>query len=200
MKQLLEFLPIVLFFVVYQLDGESLSIGGWTYQFDGIFSATEVLIAATALQLVVSRLLTGSWEKRGLWTFLAVAIFGGATLILRDQTFIQWKPTIFNWALALAFLGFQLFSERSLLERTLGTQLQLPGAAWSRLNWLWICNFSLVGGLNLFVAYNYSEATWVSYKLYSAIGFTLVLTLITALLVSPHLQAAEQAAGNENGD
>lgn len=199
MKQFLEFVPIVLFFIVYQLDGESISLGSWTYVFDGIFSATAVLIAATALQLVIARLMAGYWEKRGLWTFLAVAVFGGATLLLRDQTFIQWKPTIFNWGLALVFLGFQIFAKRSVLERALGAQLVLPGPVWTRLNLLWIGNFIIVGALNLVVAYRYSEATWVSYKLYSAIGFTLVLTILTALIVSPHLQGQE-AVGNGNAD
>ncbi len=199
MKQFLEFVPIVLFFIVYQLDGESVSVGAWTYVFDGIFSATAVLIGATALQLVIARIMAGYWEKRGLWTFVAVAIFGGATLLLRDQTFIQWKPTIFNWGLALVFLGFQLFAKRSLLERALGAQLVLPERVWTRLNLLWISNFTLVGALNLVVAYQYSEATWVSYKLYSAIGFTLVLTILTALIVSPHLQSQE-AMGSGNAD
>lgn len=191
MKQLLEFIPIALFFVVYQLDGETLHLAGWDYQFDGIFSATAVLIGATALQVLVSRIFDGHWEKRSLWTFVAVVLFGGATLILRDQTFIQWKPTIFNWVLALVFAGFQIFSDKNLLERTLGAQLELPKAIWTRLNLLWTSNFAIVGALNLFVAYRYSESFWVSYKLYSAIGFTLLLTLLTALLVSPHMQVAE---------
>jgi intracellular septation protein len=187
-----------LFFVVYQLDGETLRLGNWQHEFDGIFSATTVLIVATALQVLVSRIASGYWDKRGLWTFLAVGIFGGATLILRDQTFIQWKPTIFNWALAIAFGLFHFIGERNLLERTLGAQLELPKPVWARLNLLWISNFLIVGALNLYVAYGYSESTWVSYKLYSAIGFTLLLTILTALLVSPHLQEAEAATDADN--
>jgi len=188
MRQLLEFIPIALFFIVYQLDGETLALGGWSYTVDGIFTATAVLIAATALQFVVGSLLARHVEKRALWTFVAVLVFGGATLLLRDETFIQWKPTIFNWALALAFILFRYISERTLMERTLGTQLHLPRAVWLRLNALWVGNFLVVGALNLYVAYGYSEATWVSYKLYSAIGFTLLLTVLTALLISPHLK------------
>ncbi|GAB5414823.1 MAG: septation protein A [Congregibacter sp.] len=191
MTQVLELLPIALFFIVYQMDGKRLELGSWNYEFDGIFTATAVLIVATALQVIVARFMAGKWEKRNLWTLLAVCIFGGATLILRDQTFIQWKPTIFNWALATVFIGFQLFSDRNLLERALGSQMTLPKVVWGRLNFLWITNFVIVGALNLFVAYGFSEATWVSYKLYSAIGFTLVLTLLTALIISPHLHAQE---------
>ncbi|KGE05346.1 inner membrane-spanning protein YciB [Pseudohaliea rubra] len=188
MRQLLEFIPIALFFIVYQLDGETVSLGSWAYTVDGIFTATAVLMVATALQFLVSSLLSRHVEKRALWTFVAVLVFGGATLLLRDQTFIQWKPTIFNWALAIAFILFRYVGERTLMERTLGTQLQLPHAVWLRLNAVWVGNFLFVGALNLYVAYSYSEATWVSYKLYSAIGFTLLLTVLTALLISPHLK------------
>ena len=188
MKQLLEFVPIALFFIVYQLKGESMSLGGWEYTFDGIFSATAVLMAATVLQVVATYAITRELEKRLLWLLLAVVVFGGATLLFRNQKFIQWKPTIFNWALALGFGASQFIGDKNLMERTLGSQIHLPKPVWTRLNLLWVSNFVIVGGLNLVVAYGFSEATWVSYKLYSAIGFTLVLTILTAIMISPHLK------------
>jgi intracellular septation protein len=188
MKQLAEFIPIALFFIAYQLDGESISLGGWEYTFDGIFSATAILIVATVAQVGVTWAITRELEKRLLWLLLAVTVFGGATLLFRNQMFIQWKPTIFNWALALAFGASQFIGDKNLMERTLGSQIHLPKPVWTRLNLLWVSNFVIVGGLNLVVAYGFSEATWVSYKLYSAIGFTLLLTILTALLISPHLK------------
>ncbi len=191
MKQLLEFIPIALFFITYQLKGESIALGGWEYTFDGMFSATAVLMIATVLQVVVTYALTRKFEKRLMWLLLAVMVFGGATLIFRNQLFIQWKPTIFNWALAIAFGGSQFVGDKNLMERTLGSQIHLPKPVWTKLNLLWVSNFAIVGGLNLVVAYGYSEDTWVSYKLYSAIGFTLLLTILTALLISPHLKDSE---------
>jgi intracellular septation protein len=188
MKQLIEFLPIALFFIVYQLKGQSIALGGWEYHFDGIFSATAVLMAATLLQVIVSYALNRKLEKRLLWLLLAVLVFGGATLFFRNQMFIQWKPTIFNWVLAIVFGLSAFIGEKNLMERTLGSQIHLPKPVWGKLNLLWVSNFALVGGLNLVVAYGYSEDTWVSYKMYSAIGFTLLLTILTALLISPHLK------------
>jgi len=188
MKQIAEFVPIALFFIVYQLDGQSISLAGFTYQFDGIFSATAVLMVATVLQVLISWAVTRRLEKRLLWLLLAVVVFGGATLIFRNQMFIQWKPTIFNWALGLAFGASQFIGDKNLMERTLGRQIHLPKPIWSRLNLLWVANFLIVGGLNLVVAYGFSEQAWVSYKLYSAIGFTLLLTVLTALIISPHLK------------
>ena len=191
MKQLAEFIPIALFFIVYQLDGESIALFGWEYQLDGIFSATAVLMLATVLQVLVTYALTREFEKRLVWLLLAVLVFGGATLVFRNQMFIQWKPTIFNWALALAFAASQFIGDKNLMERTLGSQIHLPKPVWTRLNLLWIANFTIVGGLNLVVAYGFSEQAWVSYKLYSAIGFTLLLTVLTALLISPYLKEDE---------
>ncbi|MFT4517964.1 MAG: intracellular septation protein [Halioglobus sp.] len=188
MKQLLEFLPIVLFFVVYQMNGQSIELAGWEYQFDGIFSATAVLMIATIAQVVLSYAITRKVEKRLLWLLFAVLLFGGATLFFRNQMFIQWKPTIFNWVLGLVFLGSQFVGDKNLIERTLGSQIHLPKPMWKKLNLLWVANFLIVGSLNIYVAYTYSEETWVSYKMYSAIGFTLLLTIITGIMISPHLK------------
>jgi len=193
MKQLAEFLPIALFFIVYQLKGTTVGLGDWEYTFDGIFSATAILMAATLLQVVLTYLFTRTLEKRLLWLLLAVMVFGGATLVFRNQMFIQWKPTIFNWVLAVVFGASQFIGDKNLMERTLGSQIHLPGPVWTRLNLLWIANFVIVGGLNLVVAYGFSEDVWVSYKLYSSIGFTLFLTVLTALLISPHLKEQEAA-------
>jgi intracellular septation protein len=197
MKQLAEFLPIALFFIVYQLKGTSIELAGWEYTFDGIFSATAVLMGATVAQVAITFALTRTLEKRLLWLLLAVIVFGGATLVFRNQMFIQWKPTIFNWALALVFGASQYIGDKNLMERTLGSQIHLPKPVWGKLNLLWVANFVIVGGLNLVVAYGYSEDTWVSYKLYSSIGFTLLLTILTALLISPHLKDDQEQVAKE---
>ena len=202
MKQIAEFIPIALFFIVYQLDGENVSLAGWTYQFDGIFSATAVMMIATILQVGITYLLTRELEKRLLWLLLAMMVFGGATLVFRNQAFIQWKPTIFNWAMALGFGASQFIGDKNLMERTLGSQIHLPKAIWARLNLLWVTNFTVVGALNIVVAYGFSEETWVSYKLYSAIGFTLALTILTALMISPYIKEdddGEQLARQDDG-
>ena len=198
MKQLLELLPLVLFFGAYQMDGDTLTVGGWSHTFDGIFSATAVLMISTALTWLISSLLEKGNDKRLMWMTLAVLLFGAATLILRDQRFIQWKPTVFNWVLAAVFLGSQFIGKRTVLERVLGSQLSLPQTIWTRLNVLWIGNFALVGALNLFVAYRFEEAFWVSYKLYSSVGFTLALMLLTVAIVAPRVKDdGEQPEGSQ---
>ena len=192
MKQFAELIPVVLFFVVYQLDGRTLALGGWEYRFDGIYSATAVLMIATVAQLVLTRLVSGRVEKRLLLLTAVVCAFVAATLLLRNQLFIQWKPTIFNWALAAGFVATHALTGKTVMERAIGAQLSLPGVAWRKLNSLWVANFVVVGALNLFVAYRFSEAAWVSYKLYSSIGFTLLVTALTVALIMPYIKDGEE--------
>ena len=126
MKQLAELIPLILFFIAYQMKGTTVTIGEWSHTLDGIFSATAVLIIATAVQVLLTWVFTRELEKRLLWLLAAVCVFGGATLLFRDQTFIFWKPTVFNWVLALVFGASNFIGDRNLMERTLGHQLELP--------------------------------------------------------------------------
>ena len=192
MKQILEFLPIVLFFGAYQMDGETLTVGAWSHTFDGIFSATAVLMIATIAVWLIMLAITRRNDKRLMWMMVAVVVFGTATLVLRDQRFIQWKPTVFNWVMAVLFFGSQFVGKKTLLERLLSQQLVLNEVIWKRLNALWVTNFVTVGALNLYVAYQYEEAFWVSYKLYSSIGFILLMMLLTVMIVAPHLRSEDQ--------
>ena len=192
MKQILEFLPIVLFFGAYQMDGETLTVGAWSHTFDGIFSSTAVLMIATIAVWLIMLAITRRNDKRLMWMMVAVVVFGTATLVLRDQRFIQWKPTVFNWVMAVLFFGSQFFGKKTLLERLLSQQLVLSEVIWKRLNALWVTNFVTVGALNLYVAYQYEEAFWVSYKLYSSIGFILLMMLLTVMIVAHHLRSEDQ--------
>ena len=188
MKQIFELIPLILFFIAFKMDGETYSLLNFSYEFDGIYSATAILMAATAIQVVLTRIITGKVEKQLLWLFGIIVVAGSATLILRNDIFIMWKPTVFNWGLALVLLAGMLLGKKSLLEKMLGQQIELPATAWLRLNQLWIANFSIVGSLNLYVAYNFSQAAWVNYKLYSSIGFTVALMIITMIIVVPHIK------------
>jgi intracellular septation protein len=149
------------------------------------------MIATIGVWLVMLAI-TQRNDKRLMWMMVAVVVFGTATLVLRDQRFIQWKPTVFNWVMAALFFGSQLVSEKTLLERLLGQQLVLSEVIWKRLNALWVTNFIVVGALNLYVAYQYAEAFWVSYKLYSSIGFMVLMILLTLMIVAPHLKSEDQ--------
>ncbi|MDA7584933.1 septation protein IspZ [Luminiphilus sp.] len=189
MKQLAEFIPIIIFFVIYQMDGSTISFMDWSHTVDGIYSATKALLVATFFILPLQWWLTGYLEKRLLWTSAAVFVFGGATLFFKNELFIQWKPTVFNWGMAIAFAVSQFWGDKNLIERLMGSQIQIPRAIWQRICWVWVAYFSMVGALNLFVAYQFSEATWVSYKMWSFIPLTFFIVVITAIIMSPSLKA-----------
>ena len=195
MKQLIEFLPIILFFVIYQMDGSTLDIMGWSHTVDGIYSATQALMASTVVMLPLLWLVAGELEKRVLWTAAAVLVFGRATLFFRNELFIQWKPTVFNWGMAGAFALSQYWGSQNLLERLMGSQLQVPPRIWRRICWVWVLHFSVVGAMNLFVAYRFSEATWVAYKLWSGFAFTLFIMVVTVAMMGPWLKS--QTPGGE---
>jgi intracellular septation protein len=115
-------------------------------------------------------------------------VFGGLTLALRDPTFIKWKPTVVNWLFAGAFLLSQLFMRRSLLRRMMDHAVALPDAVWLRLNTAWVLFFFSMGVVNLYVAYNYSEQTWVNFKLFGFLGLTLAFMLAQGFYLARHME------------
>ena len=194
MKQLLEFLPLVIFFLVYQFSGTTVSVGDMDYTFDGIYTATQALIAATLLQVVIVRLVWGSVEKRLLGVAAAVTLMGGATVLLRDPLFILWKPTVFNWGLALLYVVWHVVRQRSFFQELLPDEFAMPTQAWNRVTLVSTLHFFMVGAVNLYVAYTYSMDTWVSFKLWSAFLFTLLWAIMIGFIMKPHLNEPDNAA------
>ena len=187
MKLLFDFLPIVLFFVAYKFGGGSYHFDGQVYDVKGIYVATAVMIIATLLQNAYSWFRHGKLEKSHLITLFLVVILGGATLWLQDPNFIMWKPTVVNWLFAAGFLGTQLLTHKSLLERMMAEHIQLPALVWSRLNTAWVLFFILSGVANLYVAFNFDEATWVNFKLFGLLGLTILFIIGQSLYLSKHI-------------
>ena len=174
MKFLFDFFPVILFFVAYK--------------FADIFVATGVAIAATVAQ--IGWVLLRRRKVSGMqWASLAIiGIFGGATLLLRDETFIKWKPTVLYWLLGAVLAGAALLFRRNLIRSMLSEQMQLPETVWSRLNWSWIGFFAFMGAANLYVAYNYSTDLWVNFKLFGGMGLMLVFVVAQALFLAKYVE------------
>ncbi len=178
MKILSDFFPIILFFVVYK--------------FYGIYTATVAAIAATAIQAALFWLKHRRLEKMHLINLAIITVFGGATLLLHDETYIKWKPTVVNWLFAAAFIGSQFIGGKSIIERMLGHAVTLPVAIWRNLNLAWAGFFVATGALNLYVAFNYDTDTWVDFKLFGILGLTLLFVIAQGLFISRYLSAQEQ--------
>lgn len=197
MKQLLEFLPLIIFFIVYQMSGTTLSVGDSEYTFDGIYTATIALILTTILQVIIVKLVWGSVEKRLLGVAGAVIIFGGATVLLKDPVFIFWKPTVFNWALAGVSVVWHVMRGKCLFEDLLPDEIEMPKHIWKRVTVASTLHLFIVGAVNLYVAYNFSMDAWVSFKLWSAVLFTLIWAVVIGVIMGPHLKETDSSDDNE---
>jgi intracellular septation protein len=128
-----------------------------------------------------------------LWVTLGIiVVFGGATLLFQDETFIKWKPTVLYWLFAAVLLGSDLFFGKNLMRVMMGKQIALPEAVWKRVNVSWVAFFAAMGALNLFVAYRFSTDIWVNFKLFGGIGLLLLFAFGQALLLSRHMQHEER--------
>jgi intracellular septation protein len=175
MKLLFDLLPIVLFFIAYKLAG--------------IYVATGVLIAATLAQVGWTWLRQRQVEKMPLFTAGLVLVLGGATLILHDPMFVKWKPTVVDWLFTVVLVGSHFIGEKTLLERMMGSQLELPAPVWVKLTFAWAAFFLIMGLANLYVAFTFDENTWVNFKLFGMLGLTLLFVLAQAVYMSRYLKS-----------
>lgn len=183
MKFLYDFFPILLFFAAYKL-------------YD-IYVATAVAIAAAAVQTLAFWVKHRRFEKMHLVTFFLLLVFGGLTLFLRDPTFIKWKPTVINWLFAAVFLGSHWVGNGPVVERMMSHAIKAERSVWIRLSWLWIAFFIGIGVLNLYVAYSYSEETWVNFKLFGILGITFAFVVGQAFYLSRYIED-HKAPGEES--
>lgn len=178
MKQLLDFLPLIVFFVFYKL-------------YD-IFVASGALIVATAIALVYSWYKFRKLEKMTLVTFVLVAVFGGLTIYFHNSEFIKWKVTIIYALFAGALLVGQWVMKKPLIQSMLGKEITLPGDVWTRLNLAWAAFFIACGLLNIYVAFWLPESVWMNFKVFGLTALTLIFTLLSGVYMYRHMPAEEK--------
>ncbi len=216
MKFLIDFFPVLLFFVAYKV-------------YD-IYVATAVAIAASVLQVGWLWLRHRRTETMHLVTLGLLVVFGGLTIALQDRTFIMWKPSVVNWLFAAAFLASHFIGERPLIQRMMSHAIEVPARIWRRLNLLWVLFFVLSGLANLYVASGFftiehmliqasgldeidlahcsehfsgdllalcqdaqqREATWVNFKLFGMMGLTIAFVIGQAFYLARHIKDPEQ--------
>lgn len=181
MKFFYDLLPLLLFFTAFKLYG--------------IYPATAVAIAASFLQVGVHYLRHRKFETMHLVTLGVITVFGGLTLLLQDDTFIKWKPTIVYWVLGGAVLASQWIGKKPFIERLLSTQLEAPRHIWLQQNLIWGLFFLALGVLNLYVAFYYGleldtevrQEIWVNFKVFGLTGLTLLFVVVQAFVLSRHM-------------
>ena len=208
MKLLFDLVPVILFFVAYKLgtsfpqDAGSLASAwlGWLIAAGTVSNEQAPILLATAVAILASVAQVGWLLARGkrvepmLWVSVGVIIvFGGATIWLNDETFIKWKPSILYLLFAGALVAGRVFWKRNFVRSLLGSQIELPGAVWERLVWIWSSFFALLAAANLFVAYRFSTDTWVNFKLFGLMGLTLAFVVGIGIWLSQHIKEAPDA-------
>ena len=213
MKFLLDFGPIILFFIVYK--------------YYGLYAAIYAMIASTLAQIMYTRYTTGQFVTSQVLTFALLVVFGGISIVLRDPAFVMWKVSVLYVIFAAVLIGSIYVGNKTLLERMMGKELQLPRATWINLTWFWSLGFIIIAGINaifvnsalsarnqflnggvqvdpkidlsnfdcnqsplkdLCISAQSSEEAWVNFKLFGTLGLTLVLIVITVLMLSKHIK------------
>jgi intracellular septation protein len=158
----------------------------------GIYAATAIAIAATVVQIAWMRYKNGKVDTMQWVSLGVIVVFGGATLVTQDETFIKWKPSVLYWLMsATLWVGYFVF-KRNFIQSLMGAQIELPQDIWGRLLHAWALFFTLMGFINLWVAYNFDTDTWVSYKLFGGLGLMLVFVLLQGVFLSRYMKEPEE--------
>ena len=167
MQLLADFLPLLFFFAAYL--------------YDDLYFAVGVLMVAMPVGLVFKTYLTKKLDKIYLGSTIFLLVFGSATLFFRNPLFLYWKPTAFYWVVSVVFLGSQWFGEKTIVERLFAQAAKLSRPQWIKLNFMWVVFFIIAGGLNIYVAYSFSEPVWVKFKVFGLLALTLIFVIVQAI-------------------
>jgi intracellular septation protein len=181
MKLLFDLFPVILFFAAFKIKG--------------IFVATAVAIIACVLQIGWMLIRRKKVEPM-MWASLAIiTVFGGATILLHNETYIKWKPSILYWLMGTVLLAGQVFFHKNAMKGILGKQMTLSDKAWNMVNVSWGIFFALLGCVNLVVAFNFSTDTWVNFKLFGIMGCIFVFAIVQSLIIGGK-EKEEKTGGN----
>ncbi|MBS9783077.1 MAG: septation protein A [Pasteurella sp.] len=182
MKPLLEFIPLILFFIAYKLFGTQ--------------EAAITLVVATIIQIILLKVLFGEVTKMQLFMAGFVLVFGSLTAYFNDDSFLKWKVTIINGLFAFVLLFSQFILKNPIIKHFLGKEIKLENAVWNKINLGWASFFILCMLLNIYISNFMSNDAWYTFKVFGLTGLSLVATVITIIYLYPHLKQLEN--GNDN--
>ncbi|MEO8417988.1 MAG: septation protein A [Methylophilaceae bacterium] len=177
MKFLFDLFPVILFFIVYK--------------FFGIYAATATAIAATIIQIGWVKYRHGKVDNALIASGVIIVVFGGATLLLHDESFIKWKPTVLYWLFAISLVVTNVLFKKNLIQSLMGKKISMPEKIWDKLNLAWAIFFAMLGCLNLYVAFNFSTDVWVNFKLFGTMGLMLAFVIGQSIALDRHMTAKD---------
>jgi intracellular septation protein len=176
-KFLFDLFPVILFFIVFKTMG--------------IYAATAAAIIATLAQIAWVKYRHGKVDGMLIASGVIIVVFGGATLLLHNEAFIKWKPTVLYWLFAVVLFAAEMFWNKNLIRAVMDKQLVLPESVWRKLNHAWAGFFATMGLLNLYVAFNFATETWVNFKLFGTMGLMLVFVVLQSVFLGKHMKEPE---------
>lgn len=150
MNAFLEFIPLVVFFIVAK-----------SY---GVVEAAGALMLAMIAVSIVQFIQQGYQLKKQQWVILGITIvFCGLTVLLRDEVYVKWKTPIINWIFASVLLLSLVF--KKLWLKQLGQKfIELTDSGWKILTLVFIGYFTVLGGLHYVFAFHFPEQVWINFK------------------------------------
>ncbi len=185
MKFLFDLFPVILFFGTYRVFPH------FGPKDEAMFYATAVVIVATLAQIVWTYMRRGKVDGMLWMSFAIVLVFGGATLLFHDKSFIMWKPSVLYWCFSAILIASSTWFDKNLIRSMLQEQLVLPDDVWGKVNLSWAAFFAAMGVANLYVALNFSESAWVNFKMFGTLGLMLVFIVVQSLLLSKYTESKE---------
>ena len=182
MKIALDLFPILIFSAAYK--------------YASIYEATAVLMAATVVQSLLMYRIDGKLATLQKVTLVLILVFGTLTLVLHDDRFIKFKPTLLYSGMALGLLVSQFVFKKNFLKTMLGSQVNLPDANWQTLSMAWIAYCVFMASLNAYVAHNFSTEDWVNFKIWGYV-FPLIFIVGTGIYIAKNVPPSETSADDE---
>lgn len=195
-KQFIDFIPLILFFIVFKIEPRPIELFGYSFTLGGIYSATAVLIIVSIIVYGAIFLRQKKLDNGQMITLVACLLLGGLTLAFHSETFIKLKAPIVNWIFALVFLGSQYIGKEPIVQRLMGKAVTLPDAIWRKLNIAWVIFFIICGAANLFVAFTF-DSIWVDFKVFGSLAMTIIFMIGQAIYLSRHIKEEEQPSNSE---
>ena len=168
-SQMLEFGPLLVFFVLYQFLKKS-------QPDNALYIAAGVLAALSILVLIYSRIKHGSLPMMLLFTTVLVAGSAALAYFFKDERFIYMKPTVINSLFGVAVIGGVVF-KKNVIQMIMGQAMEMPTKAWNTLAIRWGVFFFVLAAINEFVWRTYGEDFWVKFKVFGFLPLTILFTM-----------------------
>ena len=191
MKQFIDYIPLVVFFIIWSMDERVVTIAGLQHEVGGIFSAAEFLLVISVIVYGSLYLIQKRLDKFQWITLIAVVLFCIPTIIFRNIDFLKWKAPIVNWIFASIFLGSRFIGDKPAIEHMMGHAVNAPTELWLRLNTIWIYYFIVLGAINLTVAFTLSEALWIQFKVFGNLILTFTFVLGQMPMLAKYIDVEE---------